>query len=707
MQHVLNLIKPDSPVFKKMESINEKYQDKESLDILKDYFMESKSTGFYFSKQELDTLVQTSQDDYPLEVSHVIKVAEELVEKTFLFQESWDMERTNVPVTFNKGINWGFVPEEDVEWTYMLNRHRFLIPLGQAYILTGDERYAETFYTLVSNWIVTNPKEVAPLAWRTIDVGLRISNWLKAIFYFKESKWFTSAFFAQILESLHEQGQYLVDHFTAWDVISNWGVLESKGLFELSVFGGDFKAARLWSSESRKRLVKTIDIQVYQDSMHWEQSPMYHNEVLLSYLAVIKVSKLNNIEQSQALLETTKKMAYATMYMTKPNYHQPMKGDSDSIDTRDVVTKSALLFNDPVLKTRGFVKLDFENLWDFGPEAIRTYKDLKETRFETASIGFKNSGNFFMRSGWNSDDLYMYFHCGPLGGGHGHADLLHIDVHAYGKDLLSDSGRFTYSDANPLRRALKRPDAHNTTQVDELDFTECQDSWSYGRIAQPIYTNWVTEQTFDYIEASHDGYEHLPDPVKVKRTVIFIKPSYWLLIDHFTCEQTHVFTQNFNFPPGKVTIDVQDKVCSTQNEYDANIHIIPLANDALTVTKTKSYTSFAYNEIEPSEHVKYRLRSEGTTVMTQLLYPTKAYQLNKPEVTTINVYDITGKVVEKDQAEAFKLNIPELNETHLFLISKAPPALHNMSYLVDGTQVFGEIVLIKRKGSSESVIVIK
>ncbi|MGM0523407.1 MAG: alginate lyase family protein [Bacillota bacterium] len=704
MQHVMNLINPDSPVFKQ---ISTNHQDNLAIDRLKDHFINRKRTGFYFANADIDRLIKVSHDEYPDQVSHVIRVAEELVEHTFLFQEPWDMERTNVPVTFSEAIDWGFMPEEDVEWTYMLNRHRFLIPLGQAYVLTGDERYAETFHSLVSHWISANPKETAPYAWRTIDVGLRISHWLKALFYFKESKAFTSTLFAQILASLHEQGQYLIENFSEWNVISNWGVLESKGLFELSIFGSDFKAANRWYSESCKRLEQTINTQVWRDGMHWEQSPMYHNEVLLSYLAVIKVSKLNDIKQSQALLETTKKMAYATMYMTKPNYHQPMKGDSDSIDTRDVITKSAFLFNDPVLKTRGFVKLDFENLWDFGPEAIYTYKDLKATHFETTSIGFKNSGNFFMRSGWNSDDLYMYFHCGPLGGGHGHADLLHIDVHAYGKALLSDSGRFTYSDVNPLRSALKRSGAHNTTQVDELDFTECQDSWSYGRIAQPIYTNWVTEQAFDYIEASHDGYEHLPDPVKVKRIVIFVKPSYWLLIDQFTSKETHLFTQNFNFPPGKVTIDNENRSCSTQNTDAANLHIMPLVNACLTVTKKKSYTSFAYNEIEPSEQVTYQLQSAGTTVIPQLLYPTKADQLTKPEMTAVDVCDITGKVVDKDQAEAFKLFLPALNETHLFLICKQPPALHNMSYLIEGTQVFGEIVLIKRTESSESVIVIK
>lgn len=74
-----------------------------------------------------------------------MKTADEVVEQTFLFRFPWDMERSRIPVTFEEEIDWRHVPDKDVEWAYMLNRHRYWVALGQAYTITGKEDYARAF----------------------------------------------------------------------------------------------------------------------------------------------------------------------------------------------------------------------------------------------------------------------------------------------------------------------------------------------------------------------------------------------------------------------------------------------------------------------------------------------------------------------------------------------------------------------------------
>ncbi|MFB3171005.1 alginate lyase family protein [Neobacillus sp. 179-C4.2 HS] len=662
-----------------------------------------------FPDHEKELLVTLAKRHYREDVERVGAVAEQVVNRVFVFQEAWDMERSNVPVTFKGKIDWTYIPLEDPEWTYMLNRHRFFIPLGQAYLLTGDERYAKSFCELLSDWIDSNPKQSnsPTLTWRSIDAGIRSGNWIKAYDYFKNSPHFTTELFEKMLLSLYEHAQYLADEFSNWKAISNWGVIENKALFELSIFLQECNHASIWKTLSLERLKKTARLQIMKDGMHWEQSPMYHNEVLLCYLNTVHLSQTNGIDIDPLIIEATRKMAYADVFMAKPNHHQPMKGDSDSFDLRDIITRAAIILRDPHLKFRGFPAIDFENLWEFGLEGIDIYDKLPTEKSTDLSMGFEDSGNFFMRSGWEEDALYLYFHCGQLGGGHGHADLFHIDVHAYGKEFLTDPGRFNYSDSYPLRRELKSAMAHNTSLVDGVEFTECIDTWSFGRIATPLMTKWTSNEQFDYVEGSHDGYLHLDDPVYVRRRIIFVKPFHWLLVDEFDCKGEHIFSQSFQFSPGEIELNETTKSCVTKNEKEANLHLIPISPTSVTAVMKEGNISYEYNQVEKNISVQYETKSTGPTALLQLIYPQRPTENEIPTVKTVEVYDLFGEIVDRKDAQAIKIYMPHLQEEHLIIVCHKKPSLHRMSYCIDGTQIFGEIVLIKRKGAEEEVTLIK
>ncbi|MDQ1004407.1 hypothetical protein QFZ28_004947 [Neobacillus niacini] len=662
-----------------------------------------------FPDDEKELLVMLAKRHYREDVERVGAVAEQVVNRVFVFQEAWDMERSNIPVTFKAKIDWTYIPSEDPEWTYMLNRHRYFIPLGQAYLLTGNERYAKSFCELLSDWIDSNPKQSnsTTLTWRTIDAGIRSGNWIKAYDYFKNSPHFTTELFEKMLLSLYEHAQYLADEFSNWKAISNWGVIENKVLFELSIFLQECNHASIWQTLSLERLKKTARLQIMKDGMHWEQSPMYHNEVLLCYLNTVHLSQNNGIDIDPLIIEATRKMAYADVFMAKPNHHQPMKGDSDSFDLRDIITRAAILLRDPHLKFSGFPAIDFENLMEFGLEGIDIYQKLPAEKPRDLSIGFEDSGNFFMRSGWEEDALYLYFHCGQLGGGHGHADLFHIDVHAYGKEFLTDLGRFNYSDCYPLRRELKSAMAHNTSLVDGVEFTECIDTWGFGRIAAPLMTKWTSNEQFDYVEGSHDGYLHLDDPVYTRRRIVFVKPFYWLLVDEFDCKGEHIFSQSFHFSPGEIELNETTKSYVTKNEKEANLHLIPISPTSVTAVMKEGNISYEYNQVEKNISVHYETKSTGPTALLQLIYPQKPAENEIPTVKTVEVYDLFGEIVDPKDAQAIKIYMPHLQEEHLIIVCHKKPSLHRMSYCIDGTQIFGEIVLIKRKGAEEEVILIK
>lgn len=161
-----------------------------------------------------------------------------------------------------------------------------------------------------------------------------------------------------------------------------------------------------------------------------------------------------------------------------------------------------------------------------------------------------DSGNCMLRGG---EDSYVHMHCGCLGSGHGHADLLHVDAGIAGEDVLIDSGRYTYVNT-PLRRELKSPAAHNTTRVDDLDFSTCLDSWGYSALAIPIKGEHRFTDPADYVSGAHLGY--LKQGLLPMRKLVFLKElNVLLLFDQLFGEGRHTFEQNFHFGEGKTALE--------------------------------------------------------------------------------------------------------------------------------------------------------
>src|SRR5699024_9207584 len=141
---------------------------------------------------------------------------------------------------------------------------------------------------------------------------------------------------------------------------------------------------------------------------------------------------------------------------------------------------------------------------------------------------------------------------GSLGGGHGHADLLHVDVYHGGEAVLTDAGRGTYVDGG-LRRALKGPAAHNTFRVDGADFTCYRGTWEWGPIAQPLPALARFTPLADRLAGGHLGY--LAQGAAVERQLAFLKPGLLVGADILRAPagRPHRAEQFFHFGPGRLT----------------------------------------------------------------------------------------------------------------------------------------------------------
>ena len=524
---------------------------------------------FFFEPDETAPISRYVKENCPEEVAEVIKKADETAENTFIFNCRWDLESTFFRVKFpisgeaqsDGRIDWLYQPKDDPEWTYALNRMRYWICLGQAYALTGDEKYPQTFVRQLIDWVENvklTDKRAAP-AWRTIEAGFRLEYWIKAWQYMKISPSVTDNVRELFFKSVDEHAEYIVRSYNDFNRISNWGVLANHGLF----MAGILLENKQYISTALKRLEAEARTQVFPDGMQWEQSPMYHNEVLHDFLDVLVLAGRNGLSETDfpplgCIKETTYRMCVACSVFQKPDHHQIMMGDSDDLDVSWNLARGAYFFHDAMLKARSIPQFDFDTIWDTGYKAALEYADMAEKDGGELSTALQTSGNAFFRSSWKEDAAFLHFHCGTMGAGHGHSDQLHVDFSANGEDILVDSGRFTY--VSKLERYdYKNPPAHNTITVDGVDYCHWTDSWGADSFCKPVNFKTVSADGYCYCEGGHTGYlvankvTGCKGGVLVNRRVLFIKPDIVLFLDEFIstnqdeAQSLHTYRQYFHF----------------------------------------------------------------------------------------------------------------------------------------------------------------
>jgi hypothetical protein len=169
-----------------------------------------------------------------------------------------------------------------------------------------------------------------------------------------------------------------------------------------------------------------------------------------------------------------------------------------------------------------------------------------------SSVVFGNAGCAVQRSGWEPEAPMLLFDAGPQGmpgSAHGHADALSVFCAAGGVDWLVDPGTFAYTSSRAWRDAFRGTWAHNTALVDGQDQAVAVDFFKWRSVPTVTLERWRSTAALDIAVASHNGYGRLPQPVTHRRSVMFVKPDYWLIRDELAGDGTHDVEFFFHFAP--------------------------------------------------------------------------------------------------------------------------------------------------------------
>jgi glycosyltransferase involved in cell wall biosynthesis len=549
------------------------FPDQEAQDFL-DHFRTRTTPSFFESFNQPEAVLTELRHRWPLVEAQIIAEADQIVAghfdllglKQVHFGDPIDWRLEPVSRRSAPHVHWSEIdyldPQiaGDKKITWELNRHQHFIKLGQAYWLTGDEKYARAFVSQLNSWMDQNPPKLGINWASSLEISFRSIAWLWAFHFFKNSKALDGATFNRALKFLYLNGRHLETYLSTYFSPNTHLTGEAVGLFYLGTVLPEFRAAAHWRDQGQRILVEQLQKQVRADGVYFEQSSYYQRYTVDFYLHLLVLSRANKLRLSAAVEEKLTALLDHLMYLTRPDGTTPLFGDEDggrllpldrraTSDFRGALATGAVLFDrcDYKFVARRFA---LDSLWLLGPQGGTIFDELRAEEPGGKSQGFADGGYYIMRDGWHDRANYLLFGCGPHGAGncgHAHADALTIEVIVNGEPLLVDAGTYTYTGSPELRDSFRGSSAHNVLLIDGEPSSRPAGPFSWETIAEAEPLSWITERRFDYVSGRHNGYERLSEPAVHTRSILFLKNDYWLMRDRVTSNGNHKIDLRFHF----------------------------------------------------------------------------------------------------------------------------------------------------------------
>jgi len=534
--------------------------------------------GFFLDAGERDRLVGRLRAERPEVIAATCETAEAICAHRFNLLGSGPTElgpeidwhrdfksgfRWN-PNTFYTRVRYGHIPGADVKVPWELSRFQHLATLGKAYWITADERYAREFVAQITHWIAKNGPQFGVNWVSTMEVGIRVFNWLWGYAFFHRSLELTPAFRRELSRSLLTHGRHIMRNLEqiADGKTSNHYLGNLVGLVALGLACPGLREAEAWREYGVNDVFQEIERQVHSDGGDYESSIPYHRLVTEMFLAVAILCRRNGFEPPERFTRRLQRMLDFTLWYTKPNGLAPQVGDADNgrlhiladygnwdpRDHRHLFATGGAFFGRQDLISSAAEHAE-EALW------LLPGSDLPGRGLPALPLGsraFPDTGIYIMRDG----DLYLLVACGPVGtagiGNHKHNDILSFELQANGQDLFVDSGSFLYTPEPTWRNRFRSTAVHNTVMIDGQEqnrFGEGGLFWLHVD-ATPRSLAWESSPEADRFVGEHDGYARLADPVIHRREIHLDKRNRSIrIVDGFLGTGRHAFTWNFTLAP--------------------------------------------------------------------------------------------------------------------------------------------------------------
>ena len=450
----------------------------------------------------------------------------------------------------------------DVKYPWELARCQHWVTLGQAFQLSGDERFPREIARELDDFVEANPVGIG-INWTcTMDVALRAVSWALGLELVQASGHLDSAFWHRASEALFDHGVFIRANLeNTYEVTSNHFLSNVVGLWFLGAVFADLPQGVEWQAFARASLEQEIDVQVLPDGADFESSVPYHRLVAELFLGSARLADRQGAPLSAHYLARVADMAAYLAAVQRPDGLMPQLGDADDgrlhvfsgygstspQDGRHLLGAAAAMFDRPDWAALAGEVGEWEAAW-WGLPMVSPSAAVPAIRL------FPDAGVAVTRTGAGH---YLVITNGIVGtkgfGNHKHNDQLSFEYHHGGVALVVDPGSYVYTSDADARNLFRGTAYHNTVEVDRVEQNDLRPEWLFRlfETANGEHLSFTDRADASEYVGRHHGYERLADPVTHERVIRLQKASGRLeVVDRLRGRGEHDVRWHFHLAPG-------------------------------------------------------------------------------------------------------------------------------------------------------------
>lgn len=524
---------------------------------------------------------------------------------------------------FKSGQNWPkgvyyqkqrqhSVPGADIKVPWELSRCHHLLWLGEAYVLTKEERYAKEIVDEIEDWTKENPLMYSVNWTCTMDVAIRAVNWLYSVAMVLDSESVTEAFIKKIYKSLYQHGWFVFNNFEKNVPYSNNHLFSDyAGLMYLAILYSNTKYGQKWKKFVIPEFFEEIRRQILPSGVQYERSVSYHRLMteLVSYPCYML--KRIGIQVPTDIEYRVRSMYSFVATYTKANGRAPLIEDND--DGRFL----------PFLR-RDFRSHDY--LLD--PDSLEQRiiaNGVEPFRYEkTGSRLFKDAGHAVLRNG----DAYLFVTNGGFSkyetpdkkqGTHTHNDRLSFEF-AIGKDdIIVDPGAYVYTPDPEKCNEFHSTGKHNTIVVDGEEQNELSRE-NVFLLKKNSKTTLFEMPSGEICEGEYETF----DGVMRHRRDFHMGNDCLIINDSLSKEgSNHQAILSFHLSPEVNANKTEKGIEIDSSSFVINMSFDVMESQSQLVVEEDTYSP-SYGVLQPSKTVRLTLSfNESTTIKTRIKWQRK------------------------------------------------------------------------------------
>ncbi len=446
-------------------------------------------------------------------------------------------------------LDQNIIGVDDIKYLWEPARFTWIYPLARAYILSGDETYAETFWQEFEAFTDINLPNMGPNWVSAQEVAIRLISFTFAYQVFCSTESCTEARAARLSRSIADHAARIPATLAYARAQNNNHLLsEAAGLITAGIALPAHPKAQSWIDLGKRWFNHALETQISSSGTYVQHSTNYHRMMLQLALWVSNLGELITQTNLERLANATKWLLglvdpdtgrVPNLGHNDGSYIQPLSSCSYA-DYRPVVQSAAKKF----LGEQPFPAGPWEEmaLWLGLNENELSRAAMDEVSSEAITNTEFPESHLTLHDQTNSS--WACLRAARFNSRPAHADQLHLDFWWREHNIALDAGTFRYNAPPPWDNALIHSGLHNTVTIDGADqMTQA------GRF---LWLDWAQAEIIDLkkdldgkrikIITQHHGYRAMG--VTHRRSITCQASGKWIIEDHLIPSQKNYPNQD-------------------------------------------------------------------------------------------------------------------------------------------------------------------